>query len=253
MFVYSIYFSPTGGTKKVAAQLLSAWPETTEVDLSLSGQDYSSYCFGKDDLCMIAVPAFEGRVPPPALERLQQMTVHGSRAILVGVYGNRAIDDTLLELKDHAEQVGFSVIAAISAVAQHSVLPMYGTGRPDDIDCLELQEFSVKLKALAEQEVCPPVTVPGNRPYIVIKGPEAHPQLDTSLCNKCGVCAELCPVSAIPPDVPEQIDRTKCIRCLRCVTVCPTNARTIPQDAVQMASQRLAKLFAGRKPNTLYL
>ena len=44
MKIYNIYFSPTGGTKKVTDMLGSAWrEEKQEIDLSVFGKDYTGY------------------------------------------------------------------------------------------------------------------------------------------------------------------------------------------------------------------
>lgn len=84
---------------------------------------------GESDLCLIAVPSFGGRVPEIALSRLREIKGNGASAVLIAVYGNRAIDDTLLELKDTLVPLGFCCIAAVSAVAEHSIMRCYGTGR----------------------------------------------------------------------------------------------------------------------------
>lgn len=58
--------------------------------------------------------------------------------MLVTAYGNRAFDDTLLELKDTMKICGFICNCALAAVTRHSVLPKYGEGRQDYDDAEEL-------------------------------------------------------------------------------------------------------------------
>lgn len=55
-------------------------------------------------MAVIAVPSYAGRVPAPAVQRLTAMQGNGARAVLVCVYGNRAYEDTLVELEDAAVQ-----------------------------------------------------------------------------------------------------------------------------------------------------
>lgn len=63
--IYGISFSPTGGTERVAAILATALAdETVLVDLTARDVDFGSVTFGKDDVAMIAVPSYSGRVPP---------------------------------------------------------------------------------------------------------------------------------------------------------------------------------------------
>jgi hypothetical protein len=52
----------------------------------------------------------------------------------VAVFGNRAIDDTLLELQDVLVASGFVCIAGMETVAEHSLMHQFGTGRPDQQD-----------------------------------------------------------------------------------------------------------------------
>ena len=98
MSVYQIIFSPTGGTKAVSQMVASAWPESITMDLCDPAAEDFSHTFTGKDLCIFAVPAFEGRVPPVNLRRIQRLTGDHTPCIMVAVYGNRAIDDTLLEL-----------------------------------------------------------------------------------------------------------------------------------------------------------
>ena len=69
MAYYNIHFSPTGGTKKVACILASALAgEYTEIDLC---KDISPMTLNRQDVCLISVPSYGGRVPAIALERLK--------------------------------------------------------------------------------------------------------------------------------------------------------------------------------------
>ena len=69
--IYEICFSPTGGTKRVAAILAKALAdETVSVDLTVRDVDFGSVTLGKDDVAMIAVPSYSGRVPAVAAARL---------------------------------------------------------------------------------------------------------------------------------------------------------------------------------------
>ena len=108
MKVSQIIFSPTGGTEKVADAITSTWGlSVNKIDLSNAETDYSSLSFEKDDIALIAAPSFGGRVPGLATQRISN--IHGSHTpcVIVCVYGNRAYEDTLVELSDAAEKSGF--------------------------------------------------------------------------------------------------------------------------------------------------
>lgn len=80
--------------------------------------------------------------PALAGERIAQIHGNQARCVLVCVYGNRAFEDTLIELNDIAKHSGFKVIAAVSAIAEHSIMHQYASGRPDRQDKEELHNIS---------------------------------------------------------------------------------------------------------------
>ena len=67
------------------------------------------------------------------------------KAIIVCVYGNRAYEDTLVELQDIVQKNGFSVVAAVAAIAEHSIAHKYAKDRPDKDDNRLLKEFAAKI------------------------------------------------------------------------------------------------------------
>lgn len=69
-------------------------------------------------MVLIAMPSFGGRAPAVAIERLKKNKGNGAKCTLVVVYGNRAYEDTLIEMEDAAKECGFSIFAAISSVAE---------------------------------------------------------------------------------------------------------------------------------------
>lgn len=86
---------------------------------------------GPDEILLAAVPVFGGRVPAAALERLSALKGSGQSAVAVAVYGNRAFDDALPELKDALEANGFHVAAAGAFAVEHSIARPIATGRHD--------------------------------------------------------------------------------------------------------------------------
>lgn len=167
MAVYEITFSPTGGTDKVTELLTEAMDgEKRRISLLPEKEDYSRHVFKSGDICFIAVPSFGGRVPQEAAKRLGMMKGNQARAVLVCVYGNRAYEDTLIELKDVADKAGFVPAAAVAAIAEHSIMHKFAAGRPDETDQKELREFGKRVREYLEhQEKTGELSVPGNHPY----------------------------------------------------------------------------------------
>lgn len=246
MSVYTFCFSPTGGTQRVMDILGEAFGSTKTIDLCA---DIEAMELSPDDLVLIGLPSFGGRIPGIAGTRLQNVKGSGAKAVLVAVYGNRAIDDTLIEMKDLAEGCGFQVVGAISAVAEHSIMRHVAAGRPDAADASELRGFAKQILARLDSNA--EVQVPGKRPYKNFGGAGMFPEVDG--CVACGLCAEKCPVDAIPVDAPDTTDKEKCICCMRCIEICPVSARRRNPDALQNTITRLAKAVSGRKTNELFL
>ena len=107
MSIYAIYFSPTGGTEKIVAFIAEQFGEYQSIDLCEKTSDLTNN-FSEEDLCIIGVPSFGGRVPAIALERIKALSGNNATAILITVYGNRAYEDTLIELEETLIEKNFT-------------------------------------------------------------------------------------------------------------------------------------------------
>ncbi|MCQ4863270.1 4Fe-4S binding protein [Pseudoflavonifractor phocaeensis] len=251
MGVYTLCFSPTGGTKRVLDLLAAGLADVEEIDLSAPHGAWADRAFRAGDFCLIGVPSYGGRVPAAAVERLRTLRGNGAAAVLVTAYGNRDYDDTLLELRDEAQAAGFRAVAAVAAVAEHSIMRQFGAGRPDEADRAELADFAARIRTLAERGGGRLEQVPGNAPYRAYGGVPMKPKAGRD-CTLCGVCAGLCPVEAIPRENPKETDAEKCITCMRCVTVCPSHARALNPVMLMGVTQKLKKACEGRKGNAFF-
>lgn len=252
MNLYELTFSPTGGTQRVSDGLFAGLGAIEKkIDLTDPRADFSSVRFGEEDVCVVSVPSFAGRVPAPAVSRLQKISGGGALAVAVVAYGNRAYDDTLIELSDVLTASGFRVFAGVTAVAEHSVLRQYAAGRPDADDCRQLAAFGSKIREAAALGQSASPAFPGNRPYRAA-GSGVKPTVGAD-CRLCGVCADLCPVGAISTENPREFDREVCFSCLRCISVCPTGARSLLPETLDALNQRIGPHLSGRRENELFL
>ena len=252
MKIKQIVFSPTGGTQKVVDILTAGWGSAAEqVDLAAPQTDYD-ISFAQDDVAVIAAPSFSGRVPAHAAEKIAKLDGGGARCVLVCVYGNRAYEDTLAELQDIAEKSNFRVVAAVAAVAEHSIARQYAAGRPDAEDKTELTAFAEQIwqKITAGFDAVP--AIPGNRPYRKAGGGGLVPKADKN-CTACCKCAEECPTRAINRADIKTADGDKCISCMRCVAVCPESARSVSKAMAAVVAAKLKKVCEVRKSCELYL
>lgn len=250
-----IVFSPTGGTKKVVEIITEEWKEPTAfVDLSDAGMEPSKIVINQEDIALVAVPSYGGRIPELVAERLMKIHGNQARCIIVCVYGNRAYEDTLVELQDIVEKCEFRIVAGISAVAEHSIMHQYATGRPDDEDAKELRGFARKIRDRLANEKTPQTVpeIPGNRPYKKSGGAGLVPKA-TKDCIRCGLCAKNCPAQAISRENLKTADSGKCISCMRCVVNCPKSARKVNGAMVSVVALAIKKACSERKGNELFI
>ncbi len=252
MHTHAIYFSPTYGTEKIVCSVAKTFGEYTTMDLCKPNETYQA-TFDTDDLCIVGVPAYGGRVPKTAMERLENFKGNQTRVILVVSYGNRAFEDTLKELGDLLQANGFICVGAIAAIAEHNIAHQFAKGRPDQQDQVDVQSFAKQLKEKIEStNGRNAVELPGNFPYKIYKGSTNKPTTD-SRCISCGICARLCPVGAIPIEKPYATNHNVCIQCMRCIDVCPEKARALDAVMFEQLYKHLEPLCTSRKENELFI
>ncbi len=251
MSVYNIYFSPTGGTKKVADLLISKISKDyINIDLC---KDIDNISLSNNDLCLISVPSFSGRVPSTAIQRINKIIGNNTKAILNCVYGNREWEDTLTELQDTLEAQGFICVAGVAAVAEHSIFRQFANGRPNLEDINELIEFANKINDKLNINVFDKLDLPGNHNnYKELKKNTLIPQADNT-CILCGLCANECPSQAIDLNNLKASNPDKCISCMRCVFICPNHSRDFNKEFMDDKASRMAPLLSGYKKNYLFL
>lgn len=258
--INTLFFSPTGTTSKICKQLAKSFDLPTKYfDLSLKKlrTKHQSLSFNSDELVIIGVPVYSGRIPAFLEEYFAKIKGNNTPAIFIVVYGNRDYDDALLELKELFEKRGFKGIAAGAFIGEHSYSSKVATNRPDTDDLAKAYNFGKDIKqklAILTKPDYPQLKVKGNYPYkervaVPLMSPET-----SEACKSCGICAEICPTEAISFTDFKTIKAEDCIRCHSCVKNCPEGAKIFTHELIINITQKLISNFSSpRKEADLFL
>ncbi len=170
---YTFAFSVKGTTKKLVNEMGKVFPNVEYTDLTKNNLEKD---FSENELIVVGAPVFGGRIPNPLAKKLKSLKGNNTPAVAVVVYGNRAYDDALLELKDILTEQGFKVVAGVVFVAEHSLAPNVATGRPNENDLKIAREYSeqimAKINSATDMNSSQELKVPGKFPYI--KASDSH-------------------------------------------------------------------------------
>jgi ferredoxin len=231
-----LYFSPTGTTRKAVEAIAEGIAQSmgvpvTEYDYTrLKDGPQPAPAFGPDELLLVGLPVYVGRIPTVILPYLEALKGNNTPCVPLGVYGNRHYDDYLVELEDLLRARGFLPVGAAAFIGEHSFSDKLGGGRPnaEDLDLARNfgKNIGAKLARSPETPVLAEGCIPGHRPYRVFRKMSDNPPVPelSSACTNCLRCAEACPTGAISAQGPQSIDNKKCIRCRSCARACPVKA-----------------------------
>lgn len=257
-----VFFSPTGTTKAVVQGIgRGINPSTMElIDITTPNARKEPLETSENDLLVVAVPVYMGRVPALLNDWLIAIQANNTPTVCVVVYGNRVYDNALLELKDIVVKCGAIPIGGAAYIGEHSFSNSEtpSRGRPDEDDLNHAEAFGQKirekLQTFSSISQLSEVSIPGRYPY---GGVTELWDVDfiavDDQCSQCGVCAEVCPVGAVDSQNSTNIDQEKCITCCACLKSCTQNARSMKPGLVKDAQGRINKLYIERKKPEYYL
>lgn len=229
--VHCIYFSPTGNTRKSVVSVASGISDKfLEHDLTKPENRGKELSFNSDDIVIVGMPVYGGRIPLIDGGLLNNIKSSGALAVSIVNYGNRAYEDSLLELTTYLKDNGFKVIGSAAFIGEHSYTKNVGAGRPDNNDIGDMKSLGKSIKEKIEADNITEVNVDGNYPYKERKtSPKFSPKTNDS-CIECGACSSMCPVNAISFENPEFADEDKCIKCCACIKGCPVGAKYMDNE-----------------------
>lgn len=257
-----VYFSPTGTTQKVLESIARgiAGASVEHINLTLPEKAQQAVPDCTNDLVILGAPVYGGRLPLEAIKRFKRQQGGNTLAAVVVVYGNREFEDSLLELKDLAIDLGFIPVAAGAFIGEHSFATAdapIAKGRPDSMDVQKAMDFGARIKekisSLQSSGDRMDLAIPGRFPYE--GGPrkmDVSPVTREDTCTLCGTCATVCPTAAIAVNGGVTTDVGTCIRCCACVKNCPTGARVWENEMMTTITNWLKDNCSARKEPQIF-
>ena len=255
--IIGVYFSPTHTSEKIIHAVAQGAGEKSFNTVNLTFGAHKRN-FGSDDLVLFAFPVYSGRIPETALARLQNLNGNGAKAAVIAVYGNRAYNDALLELRDRVIGLDFKVISAAAFIGEHSFSVSHypiAEDRPDSRDLKKAREYGASIINMLDRISSGNRTpdIPGNVPYRERSaGKPISPRTDENLCTNCLACISACPVGAITSNSPLKTDSGACIKCCACIKVCGVGARAFDDPGIEAITKRLYKNFRERREPEIF-
>lgn len=256
--IKTLFYSPTGTSRKIAEAISKGVQDQepiTQLDLT-PPSPYEKSVLGAEELAVIAVPVYAGRIAPVARERLQTISGSSTPAIVVVVYGNREYEDALLELVEFTQGQSFTVVGAAAFIGEHSfssVEQPVAHGRPDESDLNLAQKFGSELRDKLTDSITGEVEVPGNSPYRDgMPNLPFTPTIITAGCTLCKQCFELCPTGAIDGTDSIGIDPGKCTFCCSCIKGCPEQCISLGKGPMAEKALWLHENCSSRKEPELF-
>ena len=270
--VWGMYFTGTGTTEKVVTHIGKKIAEKLGVeyedyDFTLPKVRKVEKSFTEEDLVVFGTPVIAGRVPNLLLKYLDTLKGNGALAVPVVLYGNRNFDDALIELRNILKDKGMKSIAGGAFIGEHSFSKILGAGRPDTKDMEIASTFAENIfEKVTGKDFDPEklIEVKGETPIRFYYQPrdskgnsidirKVKPKTNMELCNKCGLCASICPLGSINPEDPSDVFGI-CMKCCACVKRCPNGAKYYDDENYLYHQHELEAQYAStRREPELFL
>lgn len=267
--INTMYFSATGTTEKIicgiADNLINIDKKMIKnnINFTLPEIRQQQLNFTEEDIVIIGVPVYAGRVPNVLLKYLNSIRGNGALAVSAVVYGNRNYDDALIELNDILELNGFKVIAAGAFIGEHSFSNILAKNRPDEKDMFIVNSFASKIyEKILINDKFGAISIKGNKPYRAYYKPlnkegmgvdirKVTPKTNSN-CNNCKLCVGVCPMGSIDFNDVTKLNGI-CIKCGACIKKCPNNAKYYDDEDYLRHRYELEIDFDSRKEPDIFI
>ncbi len=247
--IWAASFSPTGGTEHIVSLLAEEMGKCLKlpvhkISFTLPDERKKSCTFTEEDLLILGTPVYAGRIP------------------------NKILPDV---------DRSFEGNGTLAVAARHAFSDDIGAGRPDKQDEEELRVFARKAAEKIREFSGEEKIVSGNKaacgvsalqitghnpvgPYYTplradgqpAKFLKAKPVTDENLCNRCGTCAQVCPMGSISREDPSVVNGI-CIKCQACIRSCPAQAKHFEDEDFLSHVEMLREHYTRRAANAFFL
>ncbi|MGN0465526.1 MAG: EFR1 family ferrodoxin [Lachnospiraceae bacterium] len=259
-----VSWSATGNTEKITNYIGKKLSQKLEVpyrsiDFTPLENRQQVMEFKKDELVVVGSPTYAGKLPNKILPDFQSKLLgEDTLAIAVITFGNRNFDNAVAELCDVLDKNKFCLIAAAAFSCRHAFSDNIAATHPTKDDLKMSEEFSKEIIKILSCQIDSkkPLQVDGeaDAPYYIPKGIDgkpakflkAKPVTDKNLCDKCGVCARVCPMQSIDYEDVSVVSGI-CIKCQACIRKCPKKAKYFDDIAFLSHIEMLEANFSNKQ------
>jgi ferredoxin len=122
---------------------------------------------------------------------------------------------------------------------------LLGSSRGDDMKLLELLRMQGPIEVSGEEPLRK-YYQPRDRRGEAINILKVKPKLDAAKCTGCGICAAVCPMGSIKPELPGIVEGI-CIKCCGCEKKCPEGALYFDDPGYIYHKEELEFMYAGER------
>ena len=236
--VYSIYFSPTGNTKRIIDGLLNIQEDINlipfDITLNHNRQELVESIVSLDvkpDYWIVGCPVYSGRVPDLVIEQIKKLNGNNIPTIALVTYGNKSFGIALKQLYNELELRNFSIVGLGAFIGEHSYSKKFhvAENRPDIFDLKLASDYGNTLFKKPQLKL-PENSINGKIDFVAKIMPSGGPKpfVKSNLCLNCQICVKNCPLDLI--DIKTKMfkdakSKKQCLSCMSCVKKCPENAR----------------------------
>ena len=263
MDVLIIFFSQTGGTKKIAEKIIEGIKKSGN-DCDIVGiKQASSKDLNKYKLIGIGAPTFYFREPVNVQNFIQEMEeVNGKHSFLFCTHGS-IIGNTFYHMSEGLSKKGYLVIGTFDSFSesfiQYYPKIMHTSNHPDEIEVNEATNYGESICDISlrihkgESSLIPKFELiedtwwaKSSKALTLDLLRKFNPKFEINIdkCTKCLTCQENCPADAINVEVdPPEIQIEGCIYCLYCEKSCPEEAIVADWDPMRVRARGNLKWY----------